>query len=387
MAKTHSYDSGMRILTALEFLQNLPEPEPGKTSVQFTVKDLVDYFAQNGISANRSTAKSILDAIYERDTGFPLERRKSDKGQDQYYYHRAFSLEQLSMLSTIICSSIFLNESEIDKLLKQVRTLTSEENSQFLPSSYDFLRPRMMNEFALSNLRTIYEAIHTKTALRFYRGSIDSQKHSYYNKPIRGNTKKYQHITFMPDPDGIHYTKKEEELQLKPKQNISPIICFPYSLAWDNSRCYLICGRQDEDNDKVYVWNYRVDRMFEAKLYPKCTYRDPISSPYYDIKKHRINAEQYLHSMFKMFTSKEQPKSVTLRFKTSLTRVIVERFGFDTKIQLDNEGYATITVTVQITRQFYSWLAGYRASDLRIIAPQNEVDGYLRYLRDIIEHY
>ena len=78
---------------------------------------------------------------------------------------------------------------------------------------------------------------------------------------------------------------------------------------------------------------------------------------------------------------------VTLQFKKKLTRVIVEKFGFDVQIESIDELYAKTTVEVQISQQFYGWLAGFRAVDLRMISPELEVEKYIKYLTDTIDIY
>ena len=88
-----------------------------------------------------------------------------------------------------------------------------------------------------------------------------------------------------------------------------------------------------------------------------------------------------------MFPSAKTLESVTILFKTNLTKVIVERFGFDVQIIPDNNNYARVKVKVQISQQFYGWLAGFKADDLRLIEPKSEVDNYLRYLQEIIKNY
>lgn len=381
MPKSHIYNSGLRILKTLEYLHNLPEPPLGENKVQVRISDVADYLtkecAEDREEITRETAKNILNTIADSDTGYLLECTKSKGGQDQYWYRRPFTLGQISLLSSIISSSMFLSEHQISELLQQLSSLTSKDNAAELSSADHFLRPRMMNDKALDNLRKIHEAINNKQALRFYIGGFDTDKHIYYDKPVRGKSTEYERITFQDLPVRKIFPKRF------PEQG-SPIICFPYALIWDNSRCYLICGIEKEDH--ILLWNYRVDRMFELKIYAKAGYREPKSSPYY--KNMTIDAERYLHSVFKMFTNNNRlPTKVTLQFKKKLTRVIVEKFGFDVLIESVDDIYDRVNVEVQISQQFYGWLTGFRAADLRIIAPESEVAEYMEYLRGTIEQY
>lgn len=380
MAKSHMYDSGLMVLKTLEYLHNLPEPLLGEKQVKVRATDIADYLTSLNLTpqgaVTRDTAKKILDSIADSNTGYLLERKTSNGGQDEYWYRRSFTLEQISLLSTIISSSMFLSEQQISDLLAQLSTLTSKDNAAELSSADHFLRPRMMNDEALENLRKIHEAINNKQALHFYIGGFDTDKHVYYDKPVRGKTKEYERITLLNPPIKQIFTKSY------PEQG-KPIICYPYALVWDNSRCYLICGVKKDDH--ILLWNYRVDRMFELKPYAKAGYREPKSSPYY--QNMTIDAERYLHSVFKMFTNNDRLSVVTLQFKKKLTRVIVEKFGFDVLIESVDNLYAKAIVEVQISQQFYGWLTGFRAADLRIIAPESELTAYIEYLKDALERH
>ena len=380
MSKSHMYDSGLMVLKTLEYLHNLPEPSIGEKQIQVRTTDIAEYLTSLNLTpqgtVTRDTAKKILDSIADSSTGYLLERKTSNGGQDEYWYRRAFTLEQISLLSTIITSSMFLNEQQIGDLLTQLSALTSKDNAAKLSSADHFLRPRMMNDDALDNLRIIHEAINNKQALRFYIGGFDTDKHVYYDKPVRGKTKEYERITLLDTPIKQILTKRY------PEQGV-PIVCYPYALVWDNSRCYLICGI--EKDDRIHLWNYRVDRMFELKPYAKAGYREAKSSPYY--KNMTIDAERYLHSVFKMFANNDRLSLITLQFKKKLTRVIVEKFGFDVIIESVDDLYAKTSVEVQISQQFYGWLTGFRATDLRIISPTSEVSSYIEYLQGAMDKY
>ena len=82
-----------------------------------------------GEKATPETVKEILNAIIDSDTGYLLQETKSRGGQTQYWYRRTFTLEQISLLSSIISSSMFLDEAEINVLLERLKTLTSDDNA------------------------------------------------------------------------------------------------------------------------------------------------------------------------------------------------------------------------------------------------------------------
>lgn len=388
MPKSHIYNSGMRILKTLEYLHNLPEPPIGENKVQVRIQDVADYLtkecAEDTEEITRETAKNILNTIADSDTGYLLECTKSKGGQDQYWYRRPFTIEQISLLSSIISSSMFLSEKQISALLGQLSSLTSRKNAPSLSAPDHFLRPRMMNGEALDNLRIIHEAINNRQALRFYIGLFDTDKHIFYDKPLRGKASEFERIILQATPDGKVICSKQFLKKPFPEYG-KPIICYPYSLAWDNSRCYLICGIEKDDH--ICLWNYRVDRMFELKKWSRIGYREPKSSPYYKFDTKSIDAERYLHSVFKMFTNNDPLAKVTLQFKKKLTRVIVEKFGFDVSIDSIDDVYAKVNVEVQISQQFYGWLSGFKPTDLKLVAPETEVNNYIDHLKSAIDQY
>lgn len=381
MAKSHSFDSGMRILMTLQYLHNLTESYGENALTIVKVKQLAEYLTSEcGMPTSRDTAKKILDAIYESDTGYHIERQISEGGQTLYKYRRTFTLEQISLLSTIICSSMFLGEYEIEKLLGQLRNLTSEENAKSLPCLESFLRPRMINAEALGNLRIIYEAINNKKTLSFYLGSMDAEKNIYYDKSKKENDPEFKRVIFNYKTN----ERKEKNLKKTSSYQGKPIICSPYSLVWDNSRCYLICSVLHDNNN--YLWNYRVDRLFELKISDEL-YNKGKWSPFYDFKKGNLDAEEYLHSIFKMFPSRAPLIKVALKFKDRLVRVIVEKFGFETEIKRINEEYMMAEVKVQVSKQFYGWLAGFESEDLSLVSPAEEVEKYKNYLKKALDYY
>ena len=140
MAKTNSYNSGMRILKTLEYLHNLKEPERGEQCVKVQPTDLARFLTKEfGETVTPETVKEILNAVIDSDTGYLLQETKSRGGHTQYWYRRTFTLEQISLLSSIIASSMFLNEAEINDLLERLKTLTSDDNADELSKSEHYL--------------------------------------------------------------------------------------------------------------------------------------------------------------------------------------------------------------------------------------------------------
>lgn len=85
-----------------------------------------------------------------------------------------------------------------------------------------------------------------------------------------------------------------------------------------------------------------------------------------------------------MFGGRES--TVTLRFDNSLAGVAADKFGNDVFISACNKEYFEIKVTVEISVQFYAWLAGLGKS-ARITAPAQEAENFRRYLEEIVSSY
>ncbi len=375
------YQTGLAFLRILEYLHEQGNPQQGERSIRVMPKRIKEYLQENfGIAVSRERVRDMLDAICCSEIKDKLVCDSSGK-QRIYRYEPEFTLEEVSLLTDMVSSSMFLEKAEIEQLLGKLCALTSFQNYPYLSNADHYYRPPSVNRAALSNLRLIHRAINERVAIRFYSGAIDENKHLYFETADSRHAGQVRRT--YPRQPGVRSAHSVMLPKLNDKHG-TPKICSPYALVWDNSRCYLICGLHNSDG-KTVLWNYRVDRMFNLKIAGEIAYRAPRESCFYDIRNRRVMTEQYLHASFKMFAGEQKPTDVTLKFRTLHTRVIVEKFGYDVTIRRLEDGYASVTVPVQLSRQFYAWLAGFLPEDLCLTAPEPVIAAYREHLRQIMQ--
>lgn len=77
---------------------------------------------------------------------------------------------------------------------------------------------------------------------------------------------------------------------------------------------------------------------------------------------------------------------MTLQMKNELAGVLLDRFGKDIPIRRENEDSFTVRLTVNVSQQFYGWLAGL-GKDVKLVAPQNLQEEYKQYLLENLKQY
>ncbi len=139
----------------------------------------------------------------------------------------------------------------------------------------------------------------------------------------------------------------------------------PYCLVWDNANYYLV-GRVPGESETRH---YRVDKM--ASVAPAQT---PADVP------RDFDPAAYVARYFSMFSGR--PAKIRLRCKERLAGVILDRFGRDTMLVPDGEGF-TATLDVVVSPQFWGWLTGL-GPDAKLLDPQWAVEEYRGYLRSLL---
>ena len=63
-----------------------------------------------------------------------------------------------------------------------------------------------------------------------------------------------------------------------------------------------------------------------------------------------------------------EEEQVTMAFHNKLAGVVLDRFGKDTQLFPEEDGYFQITVRLQLSPQFYGWVFSL-GSEVRILSP------------------
>ena len=98
----------------------------------------------------------------------------------------------------------------------------------------------------------------------------------------------------------------------------------------------------------------------------------------------QLDLAAYAKKSFGMFGGKEQ--SVKLLVENSLAGVIVDRFGKDVMMIPADADHFTVSVDVQVSSQFISWVFAL-GSQAKIVSPKNVVNQVRKEIEKLAEQY
>ena len=309
-------------------LENTDEAHP------VTVSQMIDYLARHDIAAERKSIYDDIDGL--RSYGLDIEYRKAQDG-GYFIANREFQLPELKLLVDAVQSSKFLSLRKSNELIAKLEKLASRHEAQALRRQvYVTHRIKNMNESIYYNVDALHSAIAAGSRITF----------RYFDWDMNGK-KKYRH-------EGKRY-------------RISP-----WALLWDDENYYLV-GYDAEHADRRH---YRVDKMESITQ----TGEERLGKELFA----GFDPAAYSRKVFGMYGG--EPQKVTLRFESSMSNIVFDRFGRELILTPDREGGFTVTVEVVPSPQFFAWLTGLGAP-VKILSPQPIVQQFCDYLQSVLDAY
>ena len=286
-----------------------------------SAQDILNLLRQQGISAERKSLYRDISILEEYGWDILHDRK------GYYLASDTFELAELKLLVDTIQCSRFITEKKSYELIEKLESLTSRYHaSQLRRQLFLVGRPKASNEQIYYNINAIYEAINSNCEIQFDYMS---------RRPDGSRTKR-----------GV-YTAS------------------PYGLCWDSENYYLIAHREDKGRT-----HFRVDRMEHIRLLDT-----PRKSPetYRD-----LNMAQYSKQVFGMFGGKTA--SVRLQFPNELADSAADRFGNDIMMIPQSDGTFTLTVDVDVSPVFFSWIFSF-SGRVKILGPESVAEQYREMCR------
>lgn len=309
-------------------LENTDEAHP------VTVSQMIDYLARHDIAAERKSIYDDIDGL--RSYGLDIEYRKAQDG-GYFIANREFQLPELKLLVDAVQSSKFLSLRKSNELIAKLEKLASRHEAQALRRQvYVTHRIKNMNESIYYNVDALHSAIAAGSRITF----------RYFDWDMNGK-KKYRH-------EGKRY-------------QISP-----WALLWDDENYYLV-GYDAEHAERRH---YRVDKMESITQ----TGEERLGKELFA----GFDPAAYSRKVFGMYGG--EPQKVTLRFESSMSNIVFDRFGRELILTPDREGGFTVTVEVVPSPQFFAWLTGLGAP-VKILSPQPIVQQFCDYLQSVLDAY
>ena len=97
-----------------------------------------------------------------------------------------------------------------------------------------------------------------------------------------------------------------------------------------------------------------------------------------------FDSARFAAGTFGMFGGREE--KVNLEFENHLVGVMIDRFGQDIMIMSKDNEHSVTRVQVNVSTQFYGWLAAL-GNSVRVISPENVRKEYRDFLRKALENY
>ena len=296
--------------------------------------EIISRLGALGIEAER---KSVYDDI-ENLKLFGLDiicRRSEPRGY--FVASRDFELPELRLLVDAVQSSKFITEKKSRSLIGKIEKLAGRYDASALHNQVAVLgRVKTSNESIYYNVDKIHSAVAANVRIRF------------------------------------RYCEWTVERELKPKRGGALYEVSPWVMTWDDENYYLIAF----DHESGEIRHYRVDKMMNISL-TRLPRGGKEQFAEFDIA-------AFSKRIFGMFAGEE--KELEILFSNSLIGVVLDRFGTDARIRKHGEDAFTATVRVNVSGQFYGWLAAL-GGGAKILSPKEEADKFMRHIRGISERY
>ena len=286
-----------------------------------SLAELLQYLSENGVPSDRKTVSKYIDTL----TDFGFDIIKVRKTQNQYFIGtRHFEAPEVKLLIDAVQSSRFITKRKSTDLINKLSSFVA-------PSEVSVLKRHL---YVNSRNKADNEAIYIITDS--IQSAIVDKKKIYF-----------QYFDYGIDGEQVLRNHGEK------------YIVSPYDLIWSNDTYYL-AGLHEKKN---IVAKFRVDRIKNLEITIELAKPKPAD---YSV------AEFFAHE-FLMFDGEDC--NVTLLCENSLMNSIVDRFGKSVKTAVVDDNHFKITVPVDLSNHFYSWVFA-SAGRMRIIAPQKAKDGF-----------
>ncbi len=300
-----------------------------------TMDEILQRLADYGVNADRRTMYRDFDEL--RVFGMDIIKEKRERNCFYHLASREFELPEVKLLVDAVQSSRFITNSKSRALIKKLETLTSKYEARELHRQVIITgRVKSMNESIYYNVDKIQKAISAGKKLRYRYVQWDLNKR------------------LVPRHEGAWY-------------EISP-----WSLMWDNQQYYML----GYDSQEEKIKHYRVDKMQNISVTESAREgREAFR---------QMNIPRYANSLFKMFGGEE--KVVTLEAENDMVGVILDRFGKDTLLRLQDEDHFQADVSVAVSSQFLGWVLSMDGK-VRIVSPGDVVEEMRALLSRVRDQY
>lgn len=293
-----------KLLTLIEIMmRETDENHP------ISVPRLVDLLQARGVDAERKSIYDDINTINSLpDAPFEIVQQRG-RGGGYYMTDGPFELPELKLLVDAVYASKFITARKSKLLIDKLGRFTSRYHQEELDRKVLVSgRIKSTDEKILYTVDALHRAISAGDQVQFKYCDWTLQKR------------------MAPRHDGMLYRVS------------------PWVLVWENANYYLIAYTEGR------LKHYRVDKMLNVRQLEGTPREGADEYAAFD-----VNA--YMQQVFGMFNG--PLKKVTLQCGNRFAGAMIDRFGTGPILNPCEDGeHFTITVEVQVSPQFYGWVAG-----------------------------
>ena len=317
--------SKARIIKLLKILQDKTDPDHVLNSEQ-----LITMLNEQGEDVERKTIYSDIRSL--QNAGYQIESVRDGRNSGYYYDDLKLDGSELRVLADAVLSNNFITDRKSDELLNKLLAMTNEHERKVIEKTLTYRHDKTGNEQILYNIDALQKALYEHEAISF----------AYFDRNIRREKS---------------YRKKGQRYHT-----------IPYALIWNQDRYYLI-GYSESHDDFTH---YRVDRM------------ERIETEKTDHQFRPFDVSGYVSRVFEMYRG--QDEVVKLRCEQKLAQEVSDQFGDSMIVTAENDSHFEISVRVQRSPVFYSWLFKY-GNQIEIVSPESVRREYGEMCREVMERY
>lgn len=300
----------LKILYLLEMLMKETDEEH-----PMTMKDIIESLAALGVSAERKSIYSDLEALRQ----FGADVENSSKGY--YIASREFELPELKMLVDCVSASRFITEKKSEKLINKIESLAGRHDAAMLKRQvFAADRIKLGNESIYYSVDTLSDAINL------------------------GRKAAFRYFTYDTDKKRLFRNGGEE------------YVVTPYSLTVSDENYYLIshCPKHEK------LTHFRVDRMVGIRIL------DEKGENIEKIMGKGFSIGEYSRKMFSMYPG--ESARIRLLCENSIINPVIDRFGEGVSLQREGAEHFSVSARVDISPTFFAWVFTF-AGKMKIVSP------------------
>lgn len=295
-----------------------------------SLADISAHLAQYGITADPRTLRRDIGQLVEFGVDIVKDRRV------QNLYHvatRHFEAPEVKLLIDAVQSARFITPKKSKELIKRLTTFVAPNDVALLKRHlYIDGRTKATNESIYVSVDRIQTAIAERKKITF------------------------RYFDYSPSKERVH------------RHDGQVYSVSPYALLWNNDAYYLV-GFHDH---RQQIAKFRVDRIDSLEITMEAAVRKPKD----------FDVSAYFTQEFSMLNGRTC--RVTLLCDNILMNSIIDRFGEGVPTQIVDDTHFRVEVTVDLSSNFYGWVFA-SAGRMRIVEPQEAVDGFRRILESFID--